>query len=222
MLKASTHTYANRLTDTDLFETAESRSPSLQSRSPRSSESGRTPGHETGVDSFYDITPRNTDDRRQSDAYASESNQADSLRQSDVLGVRQDTREAREGKGTTATRDVANPSPTLTMYGFCFADISHMTETRMSPSPSSSPPSDLGSQNSTPSGYDAEVSYTYISRRIDEDLRESDSFPMVSNQGDEEDQYRQVVQEKEEAEEGLDGTLSLIDVPALSPTLSPT
>jgi hypothetical protein len=173
--KASTHSYANRLTVAGLFQTAASRSPSLESRSPRSSESSSTPGHETGVDSFYDITSRNTDHRRQSDAYASESDQADSLRQSDVLGVRQDTREAREGKGTTATRDVANQSPTLTMYGFCFTDISHMTETRISPSPSSSPPSD-----------------------------------------------RQVVQEKEEAEEGLDGTLSLIDIPPLSPTLSPT
>jgi hypothetical protein len=45
---------------------------------------------------------------------------------------------------------------------------------------------------------------------------------MGSNQVDEEGQYLQVVQEKEGAEEGLEGTLSLIDIPALSPTLSPT
>jgi hypothetical protein len=46
---------------------------------------------------------------------------------------------------------------------------------------------------------------------------------MGSNQVDEDGQYlQQVVQEKEGAEEGLEGTLSLIDIPALSPTLSPT
>jgi hypothetical protein len=70
-------------------------------------------------------------------------------------------------------------------------------ETPGSSFPSSPPPSDLGDQNSSPSGYDADDSRPFNSGRINQDLRQGS---LGSNQvGD--DQYR-------EAEQGLDGTLS--------------